>query len=823
VIALLEWLEKHYKAAVGGLVIVLLLLAAAFASSRSAASKDIAALNEAKASLEEIIANHGRELDDARGRVAGLEKSGEASKSKMAELTKTNKQLEERIASLSEALASADKKIVSLRDSVDIRRKAMANMREDIAALKGEAREFLEAKASLEETIANRERELEEARGRLEELEKTSSPEVEDALPSSSKAFGTVTLKLSDLKPFGTIASELKKVVSTISDLAKNENIDDILSGLTAYEDFFGAVRDVAVLFEIDKRRPELYVSFLADSAKLGAFIARDSSVYNIEPWYEKGVGYYTLRPAGDDAGREVWFYAATRPAGTSSLVFMTTEEDSISLMTNAYDGVSPRFEMERHTSGENFFQVKLKDGLTYRDIAQSMWQFPALANLWNSTPDKVYWSVIEESWTQEGDDISVETYSDMLERNPEILPPRPENALKREIYGDGSLAYYVSVDFGMLLNMILPGATSLTPGIVALVDRYTPIPFISKEDFRDLLRGGRLSLVCVEKEGRVSTAYAALETNVPSAAGALYLLANLGFAAIPGVRADLTGWDSAMSAVIPLPLEDLLPAPSLVIAERRGAFLIGLGNAEDFGKTLDVSAEYGDYIGTENIGEVLVSPKLFDVAISYINDFAGSEKSNLSERDMEIKDLLTDSIAGIRDSFVIAGGGFRPSGRGYIKLTLPEGKEPIKSLFSDALVPWLEFAVEERSVSADETEASQIINDLRTLKSAALLYYGDNLEWPTQEDVQELDKYTDSPIVSGDRYERVIIGGEYNDDGGGERVNIGVKLRPGDTFDTPGIRQELADMAENAGLLENADSLDNYSGSSPEVYMNMR
>jgi general secretion pathway protein G len=380
-----------------------------------------------------------------------------------------------------------------------------------------------------------------------------------------------------------------------------------------------------------------------------------------------------------------------------------------------------------------------------------------------------------------------------------------------------------------MLLNMILPGATSLTPEVLALADRYAPIPFISKEDFRNLLRGGRLSLVCVEKDGRVSTAYAALETNVPGAAGALYRLASLGFSAIPGVRADLTGWDSAMSASIPLPLEDALPAPSLVMAEKRGAFLIGLGNAEDFGKTLAVSAESREYVGTENIGEVFISPKLFDVAISYINDFADSEKSNMSARDTEIKDLLTDSIAGIRDSFVLLGGGVRPSGRGYVKLTLPEGKEPIKSLFADVFVPWLEFAAaeqsmtEQRTAAAEAAEATKTINDLRNLKAAALMYYGDNLTWPTQDDVQELDKYTDRPIVSGDRYERVIIGGEYDDENGGKRVNIGVELRHVDISGAPGVRQQLADRAEKTGLLEKSDGLDIYSGSSLEVYMNMR
>ncbi|MDR0651746.1 MAG: hypothetical protein LBG12_00420 [Synergistaceae bacterium] len=884
VIALLHWLEKNYKAAVGGLVIVILLLAAAFASSRSTASKEIAGLNETKASLEATVESREKELEETRALAAELEKSDEQAKSEIAALTESNGKLEERIASLSGELTSADNRIVSLQDSVVIRRKAMANMRADIAALKGETREYVkelnEARAraaeleksgeqakseiaaltesngkleerivSLQDSVAIRRKamanmradiaalkgeareyleELEELRGRLEEIERITSPRVENAFPASSEALGTVILKLSGLEPLGTIASGLKETVPAIFDGDGDEEIEEFVSSLEVYEDFFGSVGDVAVLLEMS-RRPELYVSFLADAATFHEFISRDSGLYSFDPWYEQGVGYYTLRPVEED----VMFYVAERPAGlaeASSLVFMSTTETGIARMTDAYDGVSTRFEMERHTSGENFFQVKLKDGLTFRDIGLSMWSIPGLANLWNSTPDKVFWSVIEESWTREGDDIVGETYSDMFERNPEILPPRPENALKRDIYGNGSLAYYVSADFGLLLNMILPGATRLTPEILAFVDTYATFPFVSKKDFTNLLRGGWFSLVCVEKGGRISTAYAALETNVPEAAGALYELAELLFISISrGGRVGIRGWDSAMSAPIPLPWEDSQSALSLVIAKNneRGTFLVGLGNTADFGtavgpgtedgsgKTVDIPAEAIDYVNTENIGEFFISPKIFDVAINYVNEFANPRKPYISQEDIKVKDMVVDGMAEFRDSFHFLGGGVRPSGRGYVNLSMAEGKNPTKLL----LVPMMMLATEN---ATDSAEATKIINDLRNLKSAALLYYGDNLEWPAQEDVLELDEYLDRPLVSGGRYERVIIGDEYVDGSGNKRVNIGVELRPGGNGATA-VRKKLASKAEDSGLFGNADSLDYYSGSSLEVYMNMR
>ncbi|MDR1579428.1 MAG: hypothetical protein LBS35_03645, partial [Synergistaceae bacterium] len=91
-----EWLEKNYKAAVGGLVVVVLLLAVAFASSRSTASKEVAGLNEVKATLEGTVANRDKELDEARARAAELEKTSEASKSEIAVLTESNGKLSAR-------------------------------------------------------------------------------------------------------------------------------------------------------------------------------------------------------------------------------------------------------------------------------------------------------------------------------------------------------------------------------------------------------------------------------------------------------------------------------------------------------------------------------------------------------------------------------------------------------------------------------------------------------------------------------------------------------------------------------------------------------
>jgi general secretion pathway protein G len=117
--------------------------------------------------------------------------------------------------------------------------------------------------------------------------------------------------------------------------------------------------------------------------------------------------------------------------------------------------------------------------------------------------------------------------------------------------------------------------------------------------------------------------------------------------------------------------------------------------------------------------------------------------------------------------------------------------------------------------------EATKIINDLRTLKAACLLYYWDNLAWPAQGDVGKLDRYADRPLVSGGRYERVIIGGEYEDNDGVKRVNIGVKLFP--SMGTLGVRRKLETKARDTGLLNGAEGLEPYKKESMEVFINMK
>ncbi|MDR1515233.1 MAG: type II secretion system GspH family protein [Synergistaceae bacterium] len=119
---------------------------------------------------------------------------------------------------------------------------------------------------------------------------------------------------------------------------------------------------------------------------------------------------------------------------------------------------------------------------------------------------------------------------------------------------------------------------------------------------------------------------------------------------------------------------------------------------------------------------------------------------------------------------------------------------------------------------ATDSAEATKVINDLRNLKSAALLFYGDNMTWPTSSQTSSLDLYSDRPIDSS-RYV-VIIGTNYDDTNLVTRTNIGVRL-VGSNNATTGVQNKLKGKAKETGLIV-AGGTGEYAGGS-EVFMNMR
>lgn len=115
-----------------------------------------------------------------------------------------------------------------------------------------------------------------------------------------------------------------------------------------------------------------------------------------------------------------------------------------------------------------------------------------------------------------------------------------------------------------------------------------------------------------------------------------------------------------------------------------------------------------------------------------------------------------------------------------------------------------------------DNAKATRVINDMRDLKSAALLYYADNSRWPATGEEASLDHYYDRPLVAGNTYASVTIGDWYDDN----RVNIGIELTNDNGTDS--IQRKLAAKAVDAGLLAN-DTSDTVYTTGKNVWMNLR
>jgi general secretion pathway protein G len=126
--------------------------------------------------------------------------------------------------------------------------------------------------------------------------------------------------------------------------------------------------------------------------------------------------------------------------------------------------------------------------------------------------------------------------------------------------------------------------------------------------------------------------------------------------------------------------------------------------------------------------------------------------------------------------------------------------------------------------VSMNSTEAAKIMSDLRNLKGAALLYYGDHLKWPTNSEVASLDSYTDRPMhfAVPPRYAYIAIGTPYTDAVGRERINMGVGLFPNGNG-SPGIRKKLAEKAYETGLLASASDFGALYTGGTDVFINMK
>jgi general secretion pathway protein G len=126
---------------------------------------------------------------------------------------------------------------------------------------------------------------------------------------------------------------------------------------------------------------------------------------------------------------------------------------------------------------------------------------------------------------------------------------------------------------------------------------------------------------------------------------------------------------------------------------------------------------------------------------------------------------------------------------------------------------------------ATDGAEATKVINDLRNLKGAALMYFMDENEWPSSDAAaSSLDRYMDRAFAadttsSTRRYDGLLV--TSGSIGGETRTFIGLKLRTNATH-REGVQKKLAGNSTNSGLWDASSATPEAYASGANIYMSM-
>jgi general secretion pathway protein G len=119
---------------------------------------------------------------------------------------------------------------------------------------------------------------------------------------------------------------------------------------------------------------------------------------------------------------------------------------------------------------------------------------------------------------------------------------------------------------------------------------------------------------------------------------------------------------------------------------------------------------------------------------------------------------------------------------------------------------------------ATDGAEATKVINDLRNLKGASLMFFVDENRWPTATaaDASSLDTYMDRAfLASGTRYGSLLV--TETSISGVTRNIIGLTLNA--SVHREGVQKKLAGSAQNSGLWNATGGV--YTGGN-DIYMAM-
>ncbi|MDR1916204.1 MAG: prepilin-type N-terminal cleavage/methylation domain-containing protein [Synergistaceae bacterium] len=116
---------------------------------------------------------------------------------------------------------------------------------------------------------------------------------------------------------------------------------------------------------------------------------------------------------------------------------------------------------------------------------------------------------------------------------------------------------------------------------------------------------------------------------------------------------------------------------------------------------------------------------------------------------------------------------------------------------------------------ASHKAEAANVINDLRNLKGATVMFFMDEGVWPSGDPGEgaSLDRYLDHGFTATGKYSAIrVLSGDV-------RYLIGVTLCGKNASD--GVKKMLAAISDKVGLYEDVGV--NYSGYSDTVYVYMK
>jgi general secretion pathway protein G len=120
---------------------------------------------------------------------------------------------------------------------------------------------------------------------------------------------------------------------------------------------------------------------------------------------------------------------------------------------------------------------------------------------------------------------------------------------------------------------------------------------------------------------------------------------------------------------------------------------------------------------------------------------------------------------------------------------------------------------------ATDSAESVLVLNDLRNLKAASMMFFMDNNRWPSgSADAASLDTYMDRAfLASGNRYGELKV--TTAQIGGVTRTLIGVALLTDDRH-REGVRRKLRGYARNSGLFTASGNAYNDEN---DIYVSLR